>query len=195
MEEIQCQRVTRYLAKLYLDAYLLSAKAVPTSQLQRFGISSIKLAVKVHPHSIQFNESFEYPVAQAQQSTGMQYSRQEILDGEDTLMLTMKFKMRLSTPYCYIKNVRELVPISDEILFNQLEMLVEYCTMLPELVGYSSGEVLFAILLYLCKLRNITQQVQQIVLALAARWPNLEQTSELIRVRLEQDNATLALDS
>lgn len=47
MDEIGCQGITKYLAKKYLDTYFMMQNSVPTESLQLFGISAIKLAVKV----------------------------------------------------------------------------------------------------------------------------------------------------
>lgn len=73
-------------------------------------------------------------------------------------------------------------------------MMVEYVSMLPELVQCSSGEVLFAVLLYLCKLYKVTH-VRGIVLALAARYPNVEQTAAWIENRHTQDSASQPTDN
>lgn len=70
MEDIRCHRTTRYLAKLYLDTWLLKQNSVESSKLQLMGITSIKLAIKVRECLIQFNETFEYPVAFAIRATG-----------------------------------------------------------------------------------------------------------------------------
>lgn len=51
--------------------------------------------------------------------------------------------------------------------------------MLPMLIGVSSGEVFFAVLLYIFKVRQINK-FRAIVLALAARWPDIEQTADSI---------------
>jgi hypothetical protein len=101
------------------------------------------------------------------------------LAAEYTLLRTLKFKLKITTPYCYIKNIRELIHITDDTVFKQLELFIEYCAMLPELVGLSSGEIFFAVFLHLCKIKNISQ-VRHIILVLAARWPNIESTAEKI---------------
>jgi hypothetical protein len=44
---MNCQPMSRYLAKLYLDEYLLSVAFVSTNQLQLYGMAAIKLSVKV----------------------------------------------------------------------------------------------------------------------------------------------------
>lgn len=48
MEDIGCHKTTRYLAKLYLDTWLMRQNTVPSSKLQLLGIASIKLAIKVN---------------------------------------------------------------------------------------------------------------------------------------------------
>lgn len=98
-------------------------------------------------------------------------------------MLTMRFKLKVSTPYCYVRAVRQLLPLDCDALFQELELLIQYCAMLPELVGRSSGEIFFAGLLHLCKMYGILQ-IRGIVLALAARWPNIEQITEQLGARL-----------
>jgi hypothetical protein len=179
MDEINCQPMSRYLAKLYLDEYFLSVASVSTDHLLLYGIAAIKLSVKVRIDLMQFNESFDYPVAVARLTTGNKYTCEEILAAEQTLLLTLNFKLKITTPYCYIKSIRELVPVSDDTVFKQLELMVEYCAMLPELVGLSSGEIFFAVFLHLCKIKNISQ-VRCIILALAARWSNIESTADKI---------------
>lgn len=186
MEEIGCQSITRYLAKIYLDTFLLQQASVPTAQLQLVGIAAIKLAVKVFSALTQFNESFDYPVATAIHTTGNQYSAAEILGGEQLLLQTLKFKLKVTTPFCYIKSIKELVPLDNPSLYSQLDLLIEYCSMLPELVGLTSGEVFFAVFIYLCKIKG-ANQVRSVVLALANRWPNIEAIAEQIGCLLEQD--------
>jgi hypothetical protein len=112
------------------------------------------------------------------------------LAAEYTLLRTLKFKLKITTPYCYIKNIRELIHITDDTVFKQLELFIEYCAMLPELVGLSSGEIFFAVFLHLCRIKNINQ-VRHIILALAARWPNIESTAEKIGALFQQDTQNI----
>lgn len=50
--------------------------------------------------------------------------------------------------------------------------------MLPELVGLSSGEVFFAVFLYLCKSKGVINRVRSIVLALSSGWPSIESIAD-----------------
>jgi hypothetical protein len=47
MKEYGCQGMTGYLAKIYLDRYLLQQNDVTTDQLQLLAMAALKLAVKV----------------------------------------------------------------------------------------------------------------------------------------------------
>lgn len=173
MTQIGCQGVTKYLAKIYFDSYLLQQTTIAPERLQLLGIAAVKLAVKVICHIIQFNESCDYPVACAVTSTGNQYTADEIVATEQTILQTLKFKLKVTTPFCYIKSIRELVPLNDETTFILLDRLLEYCSMLPELVGLSSGEVFFAVLIYVCKMKGVSQ-VRSILLALSSKWLYIE---------------------
>lgn len=86
--------------------------------------------------------------------------------------MALKFKLKLTTPYCYIRIIKELVPVDDEGLFKKLELVVDYCSVIGQFVGLSSGQLLFAALLFL--LQSSSQiHSQRIVLAVACRWPNI----------------------
>lgn len=64
-----------------------------------------------------------------------------------------------------------MVPLDNKAIFDQLNLIIEYCSMLPELVGCSSGEIFFAVFVFLCKSKGFFEEVRQVVLALASRWP------------------------
>ena len=67
MEELNCNRTTRYLAKIYTDVCLTTADAISSEKLQLVGIAATRLAVK-------FNESCDYPTSLAIANSGEQYT-------------------------------------------------------------------------------------------------------------------------
>lgn len=83
---------------------------MPKEQLHLLGVTCIKLGVKVRVHGMQFNESFDYNMAEAQASTYNKYTKQEFLDAEESVLLALKFELNISTPFSYIKIVKELLP-------------------------------------------------------------------------------------
>jgi hypothetical protein len=113
MEELHCHHITKHLAKIYIDVFLTSIDSVDTLELQLFGIAAIRLAIKVNYTIIQFNESCDYPAATALINTGKQYTLEQLLMAEQKLLLVLKFKLKYTTPYCYIKLIKELMPMGD----------------------------------------------------------------------------------
>jgi hypothetical protein len=113
-------------------------------------MAAIRLAIKVKFTIIQFNESCDYPAAVALTNTGEQYTLENLLMAEQQLLLVLKFRLKYITPYCYIKLIKEMMPMDEEI-FNKLTLIVEYCSVIPQVIGLSSGQILFAALLFLLK--------------------------------------------
>lgn len=141
--------------------------------LQLLAIAAIRLAVKVISQIIQFNESREYPVLVAIANTGHQYSVNQLVQAEYNLLMRLNFHLKFTTPYCYLKVVRDLLPLSeDHPIFNNLSLILEYCSMCPQFIGLSAGEMIFAALLYLLRCNNCPEY-HATILPLTSRWPNV----------------------
>lgn len=59
-------------------------------------------------------------MALAVENTANQYTAAEILATEQLLLQTLKFKLKVTTPFCYIKTIKELVPLDDDSFYSHI---------------------------------------------------------------------------
>jgi hypothetical protein len=63
---------------------------------------------------------------------------------------------------------------------------VDYCSVIAQFVGLSSGQMLFGALLFLLK-NSSNLHLENIVLAVASRWPNIEHIATQIEFMFTND--------
>jgi len=74
----------------------------------------------------------------------------------------------------------------DDEVYNKLTLVVDYCSVIAQFVGLSSGQMLFAALLFLLK-NSSNLHFENIVLAVASRWPNIEHIATQIEFMFTND--------
>lgn len=110
----------------------------------------------------------------------MQYSPEQLLQAEFVLLRVLNFRLKCVTPYCYLKVVKDMLPLPDENpLYKNLSLMLEYCCMFPQFVGLSAAEMLFAVLLTNLKSSN-QMEFEAAILGLANRWPSVPLLVKLI---------------
>jgi hypothetical protein len=118
-----------------------------------------------------------------QQSAG-EYERTDFLQYECELLRTLKFKLRMTSPYDFLV-VRVLLPHIERAM-SILHSIIDFALSVPELWAVSAEGIFFGALAYSCLKKEEHPRSLDIIRAITHKWDEACLTAQILELNLHR---------